>query len=266
MKEKKRKKPKVDTVIEVDFRRLGFLAITVIMCLMSLAAFLLYFRSFLEIKKIELEGVSTYYSRSQLIEAADVDYGDKLYSINTRVLEKTILENCPYIESVSVKQSFPNKLVLSVVEKTPQWYIEITGDFYVLDTDLTVLGESTNESALKISGLTRLELPAIKRAVCGELPVFGEDELEVKRTCELINIIRQHPLKLRLTSVDISNRFAVSLTVRDTYEVFCGDMSQMRSKLDAVEKILTVEFCSEFSGAEIDASSPATVGVIGKNN
>ena len=218
-----------------------------------------------EIKKIELEGVCTYYSRSELIEASGVGYGDKLYGLKPSEVEKTILAECPYIESVSVKQSFPNKLVFSVVEKTPQWYIEVTGDYFVLDTDLVVLGESTNEESLKISGLTRLELPNVKRVVLGELPVFGVDELEIKRTCELINTVRQHPSKLRITELDISNRFAITLTVRDTYEAYCGDMSDMKSKLDAIEDVLTPDFCARFSGADIDASSPSTIGVVGKN-
>lgn len=258
-------KQKRDTIIEVDFRRLGFLAVTVIMCLMTLTTLILYLCSFLEIKKIELEGICSYYSRSELIEASGVGYGDKLYGLKPDSVEATILAECPYIESVSVKQSFPNKLVFSVVEKTPQWYIEVTGDYYVLDTDLVVLGESTNEETLKTSGLTRLELPNVKRVVLGELPVFGEDELEIKRTCELINTVRQHPLKLRITALDISNRFAITLTVRDTYEAYCGDMSNMKSKLDAIEDVLTLDFCSRFSGADIDASSPSTVGVVGKN-
>ena len=44
-------KQKRDTIIEVDFRRLGFLAVTVIMCLMTLTTLILYLCSFLEIKK-----------------------------------------------------------------------------------------------------------------------------------------------------------------------------------------------------------------------
>ena len=261
---KSNKQQRTDTVIEVDFRRLGFLVVTLIMCVLTLLTLLLYLRSFLPVKTFELEGISSYYNRSELIEASGIEYGDKLYSIDLGKVEKEIKKNCAYIESIDIKRSFPNKIIFSVVEKTPQWYIEITDDFYVLDENLTVLQESTNEDILKIRGLTRLELPNVKSAVCGELPVFGADELEIKRSCELINTIRQHPLKLRITHVDIKSRFEIYVAVDGTFVAYCGDMGSMEAKLDALGKVLTKDFCSRYAGADIDVSVPSTVGVVGK--
>lgn len=258
------KQQRADTIIEVDFRRLGFLAVTVIMCVLTLLTLLFYLRSFLPVKVIEMEGISSYYNRSELIETSGIDYGDKLYSIDLGKAENKIMSDCAYIESIELKRSFPDKLIFSVTEKTPQWYIEVTGDFYVLDENLTVLQESTNEDILKVRGLTRLELPSVKSAVCGELPEFGSDELEIKRSCELINTIRQHPLKLRVTHVDIASRFEIYITVDGSFVAYCGDMSSMKAKLDALAKVLTEDFRTQYAGADIDVSVPSTVGVVGR--
>lgn len=260
----KREKKSGDVIIEVDFRRVGFLAVTVLMCVLVLVSLLLFFRGFLPVRDFEVEGVSAYYDRDQLIAASGIEFGALLYDVDTGKVEKKMLEECVYLESIEINRVFPNKIRFSVVEKTPQWYIEISGDYYVLDADLTVLQESTDEPSLKGRRLTRLELPSVKSAICGELPAFGADELEIKRTCEIINTLREHPLKSRLTYVSIASRFEIYLTVDHTYEAYCGDMSAMDSKMDALAKILTEEFCAKYSGADIDLSSPSTVGVVPK--
>lgn len=256
------KSEKREIVIEVDVRKLVFGILTAFMCLIALFSLFVYVASFMTVRHVEIDGVLNYHDRSQLISASGIDFGDRLYSTDIGEAEENILNNCVFVESVSLKRKFPNKIIMTVTEKTPQWYIEITEDFYILDNDLTVLQETNNEESLKERGLTKLTLPKVKSAICGELPAFGEDEHEIKRVCEIINTVRSHPIKPRLTSLDLESRFAIELSVDGKYEAYCGDMNSMQSKLDALESILTEEFCAKYQGATIDVSNPSTVGVV----
>ena len=264
-KENRKSNGNDDIVIEVDVRRVGFLAMTVLMGLLLSVSVFLFIRGFLPVSNFELSGVATYYTRDDLIAASGIEFGDKLYDVEVREVEEKIMSACPYLEDVDVDRVFPNKIRFEVVEKTPQWYIEITGDFYVLDSDLTVLQESTSEEIIRARGLTRLSLPSVKSAICGSLPVFGADQLEIKRSCEIIDTVRSHPIKERITDLNIANRFAISITIDESYVAFLGDMDRLSAKLDALDDILTEEFCAKYSGADIDVTSPSTVGFVPKN-
>ena len=251
-----------DIVIEVDVKRVGFLAVTVFMCLLLTLSVFLFIRGFLPVSDFELRGIAAYYDRDDLIAASGVEFGDKLYDVDVKAVEQKIISSCPYIEDIDVDRVFPNKLRFEVVEKTPQWYIEITGDFYVLDSDLTVLQESTAEDILRGRGLTKLTLPSVKSAICGSLPVFGADDLEIKRSCEIINTLRSHKIKERITDVDISNRFAISIILDGSYYVHLGDTSLLKAKLDALAEMLTPEICAKYPSADIDMSSPSTPSLL----
>lgn len=258
---RKKGREKKEIVIEVDLRRVGFMLITILLCLLALVTLFKFACGFLRIKSFEAEGVSVYYSVAQLAAAAELNYGDLLYSTDTSGAERLILERCVYMESVNIKRVFPGKIVFEVEEKSPQWYIEITGDFYALDMDLTVLEESTDEARFKDRGLTRITLPNVKSAVCGELIYFGADESEIKYAARLISELCTHPLKPRITVADIDNRFDIYITVDGNYEAHFGDRSNMKSKLDALEKILTPDFKEKYPRATIDVRDPSTVGV-----
>ena len=251
-----------DIIIEVDVKRVGFLAVTVFICLLFALSVFLFIRGFLPVSKFELRGIAAYYDRDDLIAASGIDFGDKLYDVDVSEVEQRIMSSCPYLEDIDVDRVFPNKIRFEVVEKTPQWYIEITGDFYVLDADLTVLQESTAEDILRGRGLTRLTLPAVKSAICGSLPAFGADDLEIKRSCEIINTLRSHKIKERITDVDISNRFAISIILDGSYYVYLGDMSLLGAKLDALDDMLTPEICAKYPSADIDMSTPSTPSLL----
>jgi hypothetical protein len=253
-----------DITIEIDVKRVGFLAVTIFMCLLLALSVFLFIRGFLPVSDFELRGIAAYYDRDDLIAASGVEFGDMLYDVDVKSVEEKIMAACPYLEDIDVDRVFPNKIRFEVVEKTPQWYIEITGDFYVLDSDLTVLQESTSEEILRGRGLTRLSLPAVKSAMCGSLPAFGADELEIKRSCEIINTLRSHKIKERITDVDISNRFAINIILDGSYYVFLGDVSLLEAKLDALAEMLTPEICAKYPSADIDMSNPSTPSLLPK--
>ena len=247
-------------MIEVDVRAVVALAVTVVMCLLCALCLFLYLRTFIGIKKFEIVGVSRYDDRD-IVNASLLKRGDRLYTLDLDLVEEQILSECPYLQSVEVTRRFPHTVRFSVEERTPQWYIELAGDYYVLDADLVVMTEVASEASLKQEGVTRLALPNVTRIMRGELPVFGvtdgeRDETEMRRTLEVISTVRKSTFKTRITALDLSNRFAITMTVDDRYYVSLGDMTAFDAKLREVEAILNSERAKQYPSAEIDVSSP----------
>ncbi len=251
-----RPKKRAETVIEVDVRKLLMLAVTVILCLIAVITLFFYIRSLMRIQNFSLSGVSQY-DRNEIVNASGLKRGDLLYSIDKKAIAEKILEECPYLESVKIKQKFPNTLSFSVEERTPLWYIEVTGSYYALDSDLRVIDESASETKFLNGKVTKLVLPNLKSVISGKMPEFGEGENEIRKTCEVISIVRSTPFMARITKVDVTSRFDIYLSIDGTYEVYMGDKSDFEAKLRVLEKILDSEEVKKYPAAEIDVSVPS---------
>ena len=254
MKQESKKRPKQDIVVEVDVRKLLRFALIVLMCILFLLCTFFFARRFLTVQKFSLSGISEY-ELEDVVAASGVRRGDRLYLLDCDEIEKAILEKCPYLSSVEVKRSFPNQLTFTVEGRLGLWYIEIAGARYALDGDLYVL-----DSTEKTDRMTRLELPNLKSAIAGELPSFGASEVEVKKTLELISMLRESPLKARLTAADLSDRTSIVLEVDGKYRVLLGDASDFESKLREVGVVLERDSVKNSAGGEIDATVPGAIG------
>lgn len=246
-------------IIEVDVRGVCMLAVTVLLCLLFLLGCFFFVRSFLPVRHFELVGVSRYDERD-IINASLLKRGDKLYSIDFDEIEAKVLEECPYLESVEITPRFPNTVRFSVEEKKPQWYIELAGDCYVLDSNLVMMTETASKESLVREGVTKLVLPNLRSVMKGELPNFGvdekgnRDETEIRKTLEIISVVRQTTFKGRITELDLSNRFDIKLTIDGSYYVSMGDTSSFEAKLKEVETVLASEKAKQYPSAEIDVS------------
>ena len=244
--------------IEVDVRAFVLLLVTILMCAIFLLTAFLFVRSLFGIRYFEVVGVTTY-EYTDIVNASSLKRGDKLYSIDKEKAVANILEACPYLESVKITTKFPNTVRFSLEEKSPSWYIDISGDYYVLDSDMKVLTETTSRERLSAFGACELVLPNIKSAMRGKVPEFGDNEQEIRKTLEIIQTVRQNTFKARITKLDLTSRFEIYMTVDGIYEVYLGDMENLKAKLETVEKIVSSDDVKDYAGGEINASNPAAV-------
>lgn len=243
-----------------DKNRIALIVFTAVMCVAALVSLFFFIRSFLPVTRFELSGV-TQYDRAEIIGYSGIKKGDKLYSVDTGEVEETLMESCAYIEQVEVERKFPNKIIFRIIEKTPAWYIEVSGDYYSLDTNFYVIEEAKSNEKFVNLGVPRLVLPNLRQLICGELPDFGEDETEIRKALELVVAVQSTNFKTRVTLVDMESRFDVNIVVDGKYSVYMGDISNIEEKLTAIEKILKSGDLEAFAGAEIDASIPETISV-----
>ena len=246
--------------LTADKRKITLAVITVLMCVAAVFTLFIYIRSFLPVTRFELSGV-TQYDRAEIIGNSGIKSGDKLYSIDVKEVERILLDSCPYLEAVEVEREFPNKIVFRVIEKIPNWYLEVSGDYYSLDTNFLVIEETKNKEKFVQMGVPKLILPNLRSLVCGELPDFAENETELRKALELVSAIQKTTLKSRMTLVDMESRFDVNIVVDGKYYIYMGDVSNIEEKIAAIEKILKSGELDKYAGAEIDASIPETISV-----
>lgn len=246
--------------LHADKKKILLVSVTAVMVLLAVVSAFFVVRSFLTVKEFELSGV-TQYDKAEIAGASGINLGDKIYSIDLDAAEQALLDACPYIESVEIERRLSGKVIFRVTERYAMWYIEVSGDYYTLDSTLTVIEETTNAEKLEHAGVTRLVLPSLKRLMRGEVPQFGADETEIRKTLELISDVQSDVLKSRITAVDVESRFAVSVTIDGVYDVFLGDTSNTYDKLRVVRELLQSGDLDEFVGADIDVSDPETMVV-----
>ena len=147
--------------IEIDVRAFLLLLVTVLMCAIFVFTAFLFIRSFFGIRHFEVMG-GELYEYTDIVNASSLKRGDKLYAIDKKAVEARIMDECPYIESVKITAKFPNKVKFSVVEKIASWYIDIAGDYYILDPNMNVVTETSLKEKVVSLGACELALPNIK--------------------------------------------------------------------------------------------------------
>ncbi len=242
-------KAKVKTVLEKRQVQMALVAIIgTLILLLVLRLFLLVF----PIREFEIVG-DTRYDINEILNASGIRSGKPLYGINVSKAEKKLEEECKYIKEVNIKRKFPDKICFEIEERVAGWYLQVGEDFYALDYDLKILLETYSDEDMKERGITKLVLPELESAIVGELPKFGHgDELLMSETLKIIDSIRDHDIKGRLTYLDLENRFEIKMTVDETFEVNLGDMSDYETKLDMIEKIISQNILAGYAGGEIN--------------
>ncbi len=242
-------KAKIKNAAEKRQVRIALVAVLgALILLLLLRLFLLVF----PIREFEIVG-DTRYDINDILNASGIRSGKPLYGVNLNKAEEKLTAECKYIKEVNIKRKFPNKICFEIEERVAGWYIQIGDDFYALDYDMKILLETYTDKDMKERGLTKLVLPELESAIVGELPKFGRgDELLMSETLKIIDNIRNHEIKSRLTYLNLENRFEIKMTVDETFDVNLGDMSDYETKLDMIEKIISQNILAGYAGGEIN--------------
>ena len=252
-----------EVTVEIDVLTVVSVALIILLGVLLLFTVVDFLRGFLEVKRFEIVGDDPPYLAGEVAESAGIEKGDKLYRIDRSRAEKEIIKNCAYIEKVNIKRSFPNKVKFVVECYEPIWYIEISGDFYVLDENLRVLEETKNEQRLYDSDITKLTLPNVKKAIVGEEIIFGSSEVETEATIEIMQTILSSPIRNMLSSADIDNRYDIhfeldsvvdDIKLSGKFLVSVGGYSKLATKLEYIARAVAKESFENVGGGTINVS------------
>jgi hypothetical protein len=133
------------------------------------------------VNEVEVKGETISTSNENVLTKAEEvvsSYKGKNYLfVKESEVRGAVEGSSPYVKVVSVKKSFPNKIVVEVKERREALALYYNSNYYVLDEDLTIL-KVTQNNANNIDGLKNVELVL-------NLADYGQAELSVGKTLNI---------------------------------------------------------------------------------
>ena len=193
---------------------------------------------FFKVSKIEVQGNSKY-SAEQIAMASGIHTGDNLFFINRIGAGSRVVVKLPYVDSVKITRSLPNKVTIIVEESKAVacvdvgdelWSISQTGKF------LSSIDKKEADLIAHVRGIT------VSEAAVGEIISVSEaDRAKLDYLLEILYQIQARGLVDKVLDIDISDaanptfeydgRFIVRLGAMDNTEYKFGKLLSAVSKL-----------------------------------
>ena len=200
------------------------------------------------------------YSSEEIVLASGVDKGDHLYSFSSKEMGELLMLRCPEISSVDVDRTPPGTITVNVTEEKPAFYADFYGEYRLLSSSLRLLRSVTEEEARSL-GCIKLKLPDILQATAGMKISFADvrNDSYIYDTCA--NILGSD-LSKRTGSVDLSDKFNMTMTVDSRYKIKLGDSESVETKLRIAAAVLEDEMFKKDIKATIDVTDLSETGVV----
>ena len=254
-----------EKTVEIDLHTVLSVSLLVIMGVLLFFVLFHFIKAFIPISRFEVKGDAEY-TASELAGAADIKRGDKLFRLDLKEEKNEIISKCPYVESIDIDRSLFGKMTFVVKCYEPVWYLEISGDYYVLDRELRVLEETQDVDRLYNSDLIYLTMPHLKSVIVGQTVEFGDSDGEVKETMAIMDTVLNSPTFDMICTADIDNRYDIHFEfdrivlqgkdeykeLDDVFAVNVGSYTRLEAKLEYIVMALESEDLEGAVGGTID--------------
>ena len=227
-------------------------AVLVVMCVVV-------YRLLFVISDIKTEGGEKY-SSEELIAASGVHTGDHLYSFSSKEMGELLMLRCPEISYVDVDRTPPGTILVNVEEEKPAFYADFYGEYRLLSPSLRLLRSVTEDEA-KALGCIKLKLPDVLQATAGMKISFADvrNDSYIYDTCAYL---LESELSGRTGSVNLSDKFNITLTVDSKYKIKLGDSESVEMKLRIASAVLEDEMFKKDIKATVDVTDLSETGVV----
>lgn len=231
------------------------LAVTVVICVV------LYKLVFV-ISHINVEGEQIY-TEEEIINASGVREGDNLYSFRGSTAEKLITLRCPGVGMATVDKIAPSTVNLYIEEDGAEFYADFYGEYRELSGAFRVMYATDKEKAVS-QNLVYVKLPAVRKAFSGEKPEFAEIRSDAY-IYDVIDALKDSGLWGKVNSIDLRNKYNVTVNCDGKYQITLGDASSLTTKLKIVCKVLEDEMFNSGDKAKINVSDMTETSVVVDN-
>lgn len=196
------------------------------------------------------------YSGDFVIAASGVGEGDKLFSFRADDAADRITFYCPYIRSVEVERSIPNRVSFSLVSDQAAYCVNVYGEMMVLSEGLRILGPYDPA----VNGiLTELCLPEMNYSVAGRVVSFVNEKQE-RFVREILSEIKESSVGERISFVDLRDPYEVKMYCDGLYLLKMGGEKDFAYKLKMAERVLSDPILRKDTPAEIE------LGTVGESS
>lgn len=230
--------------------------------------------NFFKISKIEIEG-SKKYTYSQVKKILDIKISDNIFRYKSGVISQKIKDRLIYIDEVRVVKKLPNKILITLVDAIPRYFIQINDKYLILSKNMRILEEkefekiedgyvinSVNNNGTNIVKITVNKKDKIKqdRTLTEILGLYIKDKnigsfvLEKNQILsELIKVLEKNQIK-DITKIDLTTKSNIKILYQDRINILLGNIDQIDYKIKFIKKIIEKNLDKNTKGI-LDATS-----------
>lgn len=229
--------------------RLGMLrlAIFLLCAAVAVVGLLLLIFPTMKVRDVVVRG-NVRFSEAEIVEASGITVGDEIFALDLGEIADRIQRSYPVGVRISKSTS---KVTIEITERG-SLCISYAGHWFLLDSDLTVVRMSDNES--DFAAYPRLVLPAVEQLSVGKPVQFHDDGIDRGYITELTRLLEEAGLFSHVTYLDVSEKYHVSYILQGKIRVVLGKVSDMETKMELTEQILGARFENDSPYAIVDVS------------
>lgn len=205
-------------------RRLSY---ALLFLLIAGAFFFLCYKYLFKIVSIEYIG-NEYYTAEELSEVFGVKEGDRLFSYSKKEMEEYLLDSFPYLSECEIKRTVPDKITVTVSERTAIMYTCVFEKYVVFDKDMYVLEITENKPSELLE--VRFNDEILVKCVLGEQILF-KDERSGKGIYRVYEALSSSPAFVDTEYLTVESRFDFYLQYGEDLQVYLGDSMECSAKL-----------------------------------
>ena len=275
-------------------RRTGRQTLNYLLLLITAAAVMaaLSLTVFFHIEQLKVSG-NTKYAAEELIAGSGIQVGDNLFRVSERSVEKKLIEQFPYVESIELKRTLPATLTIEITQVKPLGAVNTAAGYVVVGENGRILeagAQSLSEEMTVVTGMY-LSSPTVGRvlgsvvedgeiiypdsllqeeaAQAAEAAQAGEEavEMEESQRRQLAAEAEEESFKMlsylvdavretsfeKISLVDFSDRLNIMMVYDGRVMIELGSESDLAYKLKFAQKVILEELSEEFEGV-VDAS------------
>lgn len=188
---------------------------------------------FFKVDGVTVSG-TTQYSSEEIIAASGVKTGDNLFLLNKYEISDAIIEQLPYVSSVSISRKLPDTLVIEVTDSNQGGVIQQGRDYWVVSSAGKLLGKRAEAgSGALILGLT-LEDPQVGHTVAAA----EGNERKLSQLLELFDALEEKGMLPGVSQIDFSQDGVISMDYAQRFTVKFAYGADFVYKLSNVNQVI----------------------------
>jgi cell division protein FtsQ len=213
----------------------------------------------LNLKHLDLKG-SKVVSYEEIVEASQLIFDRNIYKFDLDAIEENIKSH-PYVKTARVKRRLPNRIEVSIEERTEFAIISYIGSYIYVDPELIALRYSDSYLLQELPLITGVELKSLK---LGEAIDSANSNLQdaikvvaAAKVTDMVDIISE---------INVSEESNLRLKTHDGFEVLLGKADDPVYSMLVLKEVLVKLYTNNRRNVIIDLRYNGTTVVRDKNN
>ena len=207
--------------------------ICLIIILIIILSIILASSEIFNVKEISVLGKDKL-SENEVISFSQIEIGENIFKINFSKVKKLLKEN-PYVEDVSVKRVFPNKIEITIDERKVKYMLQLAESYIYIDGQGYVMEISKEKKEVPILLGILTDLSNIEPAD----RLNKEDLIKLNTINKIVVTAENYEILKLITKIDITDTSEYILYLENEgKQAYIGDASDLTNRILWVKAII----------------------------